>query len=134
MLKAFQDVGNHIFINVLSPQHVEVFVTVQSFGDGVTGQHSQHRVDIHQTVTVTVHEDDRCYDITGREPRRPIRADGCSNNGGDDIIIIHLEGAVPHDLEPVHHGFHGGERIKVCISCDLLVRRDIKAVPVEQEY
>ena len=102
--------------------------------DRVSWQLLEHHADIDQTVGAAVHEHDRRADIAGRElgdfvVLRPLR----EGEGDTDFVVVHLEGAVADDLEPVHDAFRGGEGVQVRVGGEFLVGGDVVHAPVEEE-
>jgi len=86
---------------------------------------------VDETVAVSIEKDNGRHDVTCREARGSVGAHGGTNDGRQYVIVVHLEGRVAHDLEPVHDGLDRSKGIKVCGCSDFLVRGDVGAVPIE---
>ena len=56
-----------------------------------------------QAVRIAIQEDNRRDDIFGWEPCRSVRTHCRSCDGGDEVVIIHLEHSVPY---AVFHSEH----------------------------
>ena len=100
---------------------------------------AEHNVNIHERVRITIHEHSRRDDVACGEAGRGVAGDAAgavAAGGADDlldVVVVHLELCVAHDLEPVDDGFDGGERVEVRIGGELLERRDVARAPPEEE-
>ena len=99
---------------------------------------AEHDVDVHERVAVAVEEDDRADDVARREARGRVRGDarglGRAPDEDDalDVVVVHLELGVAHDLEPVHDGLDGRGGVEVRVRGELLELVDVRRVPVEE--
>lgn len=50
-----------------------------------------------------------------------------------NVVVIHLEALVSDDLKPMNHTLGARERVEMWVGRQLLARRDILGLPVEQE-
>lgn len=123
------------FLDLAAPEHVEMFVVRDFSGDGVSGELFEHDVDVDQGVGAAVDQCNGRSNILRREPGHLVEAaavgqERCSRRL--NIIVIHLEAAVAHNLEPVDHRLDRRVRIQMSIRRQFLRERNIVPAPVEE--
>lgn len=132
VVQGVKDVGKDLDVDIARPEEVEVFVVGDLSGDGRRREFAEHGFDVDEGVAAAVDEHDRGLDVAGGilghfgEARRVAKGQGC-------VVVVHLEGFGPNDLEPMDHGLGGGERVQVRVGCEFLRHRDIFRFPVEEE-
>lgn len=133
------DVRDHVLMNVFTPDHVEVLIPGQRASTGIAfGELVEHRANVDERVAVAVKEDDRADDVARREAGGGVRgnARGAGNAADEhdalDVIVIHLELGVAHDLEPMHHRLDGRGGIEVRVGREALESGDVVRVPVKE--
>ena len=133
------DVRDDVPVDVLTPDHVEVLVLGQRVRPRVAlGQLVEHRADVDKRVAVPVEKDNRADDVARGEAGGGIRGDaGGARDAADehdalDVVVVHLELGVAHDLEPVHDGLDGRGGVEVRVRGEALKRGDVVRVPVEE--
>lgn len=109
-----------------------MLVAMKALGICVLRELGHHLLNIHQAIRVPPEKNDGCGDVASGEARWAVRADGCPHDRRQDIIVVHLECSIAHDLEPVHDRFDGREGVEMRVCSNLLSRGDVVTVPVEQ--
>lgn len=101
--------------------------------NGVAWEFFEHDIDIHQTVATTPKEEDRSFDILGREfGDFVIAVDRAEAQRPLNVIVVHLEGFVADNLKPVDYTFGAGEGVKVGIGCKFLVGTNVLGCPIKE--
>lgn len=133
-VEGVEDVLEDLGVDVAGPEEVEVLVVRDLGGDCLARQLAQHGCDVDERVAAAVDEHDGRADVARRvfgdlgELAR--RADA---HGLVHVVVVQLEALVADDLEPVHHRLGAGEGVQVRIGGQLLARRHVARLPVEQE-
>ena len=81
-----------------------MFISSQRFRNCVFRELAQDRLNMDQAIRIAIQEDNRRDDIFGWESRGSVRTHCRSCDGGDEVVVIHLERSVPHNLKPMHDG------------------------------
>ena len=108
-----------------------MFVRMQRLGHSVRWELCKHSVDVYEAIAVSVEKEDGSNNVTRWETRGSVGADSSPDNGRQNVVVVHLEFPVTHDLEPVDDGFDGGEGIKVGIRGEFLSTGNIVTLPIE---
>ena len=140
LAQRLDNIRDDVPINVVAPDNIEVLVPAEAARLRVAlGELMQHDVDVDERVRVAIEEDDRADDVARGEAGGGVRGDagGAVVGAADehdalDVVVVHLELGVAHDLEPVHDGLDGRGRVEVREGGELLERRDVLAAPVEE--
>jgi hypothetical protein len=132
------DLRDHIYMDVLTPEDVEVFVSLQAADvKMMLGKLVAHGIDVDQRIGIAIEYDDARRDIASRELGWAVAGVGAlfvgPQHGHVEVIIVHEEGSGAHDLEPVYDGFCAGKGIEVGIGCKFLHHGDVMGVPGEEK-
>ena len=129
------DLREHVLVNALSPQYVQMLIPFQfPHTRSARRQRTDHGFDIYENVPRAIQQQYRCLDVPRREARRTIsvgRTHSTPKNG--NIVIKHLKGRLPHDLEPVYHALDRGIREQVRVPGRFLGGSDVAVVPGNEE-
>jgi len=120
LIQRSQNFRNDILIHVFPPQDIKMFITMQPLLNCVSWQLCQHHINVNQAIPVSPYQHNRCYDIPRGESRWTITTDTRANHRADDVVVIHLESTIAHDLEPVNNRLDRGERVEVSVGADFL--------------
>lgn len=104
LLQCLQHMGEYELIKVIAPEEVQVLIMRNLYSRGMLRKLFQHNIDINQRIGTAIHKNSGCSDVFRRKSGNLIEAtasQGC--NTGLNIVVVHLEAAVAHDLEPVNH-------------------------------
>ena len=132
------NIRNDVLVHIFAPDNVEVFISLEGNRNGMRRQLPRHLLDVHQRVGRAVQQHDGRDDVACGESRGSIRGHArhtvrrAREGKRLHVVVVHLELAVAHDLEPVHDRLDRRERVQVRVRRVLLRRGDVVAAPVEQ--
>lgn len=136
--QSLDDVRDDILVDILAPDDIQMLIASQWNRSRMRRQLVEHLLNVHKGVAVAVEEDDGRDNVPGGETCGSIgthagrAARRTRDNEGLDIVIVHLELAVAHDLEPVHDGLDRSEGVEMSVRGVFLGRRDVTTAPVEE--
>ena len=88
-----------------------MFVRMQRLGHSVRWELCKHSVDVYEAIAVSVKKEDGSNNVTRWETRGSVGADSSPDNGRQNVVVVHLECRITHDLKPMHDRLDGGKRV-----------------------